>query len=434
MESDEAFECLKNIFSEWNRICNDFVNTESSFFNGINPFLEKIRTEKKGHNKNHFNIFSKISEIYCPDKAVYEKENPNSEILRLLLNPNPEEIGDRRVLERFFLFIGMKNYMEFFPDFNDIQILREKHRMDIYIRNEKNAVIIESKLNGAPHQDFQLARYYLKATKGDGLTVKSIVYLTLNPIEKLDLNKLYQPSRLKKYPIKDQKEYYGTVSEIKSLITYISAVGDGENDDLSKFFKKCSEIPDINNERLKFLLKEYSELLEKLAGEERMTSAEKNLIKKIYEDSESIKNALEFIKAWEYKNEALSAIFNDKFKKRIENDKTDWKSYDDYFYKEVNGYNLFTYFHYSRNTTLIQIGFWSGMDKKNKFEKEKRGKLKEVLENLDIDELELKDEPEAEREWVWMDFVYDEDEDINAYFEKIIKVLEGLENKTSQLK
>lgn len=433
MESDETFECLKNIFSEWNRICNDFLNTESSFLNGINPLLKKIRTEKEGHDKNHFNIFSKISEIYCPDKAVYEKENPNSEILKLLLNPKTEKIGDEKVLKSFFKFIDMPKYSDFFPDFNDIEILREKHRMDIYIRNKENAVIIESKLNGAPHQDFQLARYYLEATNRDKLTVQKIVYLTLNPIGKLNLGKLYKPSPSKKYTTEEQNEYYNTVTKIQPLITYISAV-DGDKS-LSNFFKDCSKKSGINGIR-KILLEEYSELLVKLAGEERMTSAEKVLFEKIYANEDDIKSAKEFINVWNVKNEALHYIFKDKFEEKNKTEKKGWVYYDDMYYKNVNGYILFIYFYHDKNGPFIQIGFWSGKDKP-KFKKQKRDDLKDVLESLAIDNLGLEltsDGIRPTEEWVYMDFVYDEYKNINDYFDKIIDVLDELENKTSQLK
>jgi|GEM_PF-1492304 len=429
MESDETFECLKNIFSEWNRICNDFLNTESSFLNGINPLLKKIRTEKEGHDKNHFNIFSKISEIYCPDKAVYEKENPNSEILKLLLNPKTEKIGDEKVLKSFFEFIDMPKYSDFFPDFNDIEILREKHRMDIYIRNKENAVIIESKLNGAPHQDFQLARYYLRATEKDCREVKRIVYLTLNPIGNLNLDKLYQPSPSKKYTLEEQKKYYKTVPKIDPLIRYISAVGYDKC--LSKFFKECSEKSGIN-EILKILLKEYSELLVKLAGEERMSEAEKVLFEKIYADVDNIKSAKIFIQAWDNKNEALRDIFKDKFDEKNRTEKRGWVYYDDMYYKNVNEYILFIYFYHNKNGPFIQIGFWSGKDKPM-FKTPKRSELKNVLESLAIDNLGLYLTPEGIRAtgvWVYMDFVYNERENINDYFDKIIKVLEELETKT----
>ena len=183
----------------------------------------------------------------------------------------------------------------------------------------------------------------------------------------------------------------------------------------STFFDSCSKL--VENDILKLLLHEYSKLLIKLAGEQKMTSAEKELIKKIYESKESIKNALDFESAWKDKDEALIEIFIEKFKIA----KSDWIYEDDCFYKEINGYWLFIY------EKKPQLGFWS-----EKFKKQDRTKLREVLENLDIGKLRLEDEVKDEENWVYMNFVYD-NEPIDEYFEMIIKVLDKLEKEVLDL-
>lgn len=403
------------IIKYWQKISSDFVKSEYQFLEELAPFLNILREERQKYNEDHFNIFSLISELYRPGENVYEKENPNSEVLKLFLDPNTKDIGNEIILRRFIEFIGLEDCKKVFPKIEKVKVEREKHRIDIYLHDDKNAIIIESKLYGAPNQYFQLARYYLNA-KEDGYNVKKIVYLTLNPVQELDLYDLYKPSEEKKYPMEEQEQFYKVVPEIEPLIEYVSAVATNERKNLSTFFDSCSKL--VENAILKLLLQEYSKLLIKLAGEQKMTSAEKDLIKKIYESKESIKNALDFESAWEHKDEALEEIFIEKFKKA----KSDWRIYkDDCFLKEINGYWLFIY------KKEPQLGFWS-----EKFKKQDRTKLREVLENLDIGTLRREDEVKDYENWVYMNFVYD-NEPIDEYFNMIIKVLNNLEKKTLDL-
>ena len=405
---------IYSIFDFWQKCSSNFVNTEYSFLNSLTPVFNKLRKEKEDFDKNNFNIFSFISKVYSKNENVYEKENPNSEILKLLLDPNTQEIGDAKVLESFFEFIGLENHKKLFPNLCDVKIEREKHRIDIYIHNDENAVIIESKLYGARHQDFQLARYYIKATKEDGYNVQKIIYLTLNPIPPLNLKDLYEPSENKKGKKEEQEEYYSVVEKIEPLIKYISARARENEMSLSYFFDECSK--KVENELLRMILKQYSKLLIRLAGEEVMTSAEKKFFQKIYESQDSINNALDFIDLWKKKDEALWEICVDIFKEKHK----DWIYEEEIFYKEVNGYWLYLYYN--------EIGFWS-----EHFEENEIKKLREVLENLDIGDLARKGEIQNEEKWVYMDFVY-EDEPIKPYFNSILKSLENLENDVSNLK
>lgn len=406
------------IIEYWQKTSSDFVLCEYQFLEELKPILTKLRDERQKYNEDHFNIFSLISELYRPEENVYEKENPNSEVLKLFLDPNTKDIGNEIILRKFIEFIGLEDCKKVFPKIEKVKVEREKHRIDIYLHDDKNAIIIESKLYGAPNQDFQLARYYLKA-KGDGYNVKKIVYLTLNQVPELNLYDLYKPSEEKKYSMEEQKQFYKVVPEIEPLIEYVSAVTTNERKNLSIFFDSCSKL--VENDILKLLLQEYSKLLIKLAGEQMMTSAEKELIKKIYESKESIKNALDFESAWKDKDEALVEIFIEKFKEA----KPDWIYgiyEEDCFYKEINGYWLFIY------EKKPQLGFWF-----KKLKKQARTKLKEVLENLDIGTLRLEDGViDDGEEWIYMDFIYD-NEPIDEYFERIIKVLDNLEKKTQDL-
>ena len=411
---------IHEIFDFWQKCSSNFVNTEYSFLNSLTPVFNELRKEKQIFDENNFNIFSFISEAYNPNENVYKKENPNSEILKLLLDPNTQEIGDAKVLESFFEFIGLKNHKKLFPNLCDVKIEREKHRIDIYIHNDENAIIIESKLYGARHQDFQLARYYIDATKEDGYNVQKIIYLTLDPIPPLNLKDLYKPSKYKKGTKENQEECYSVVDKIESLIKYISARASKKEMSLSYFFDKCSK--KVENELLRMILKQYSKLLIRLAGEEKVTSVEKKLLEKIYESQDSINNALDFIDLWDKKDEALREICVDIFKEKHKDWIFDKREY--VFYKEVNGYKLYIF------RWKPQIGFWSNPKIFNKNEREK---LREVLENLDIGDLTRKGEIQDEEKWVYMDFIY-ENVPIKPYFNSILKALENLENDVLKLK
>lgn len=407
---------IDKLFKYWESLVCSFVEDELSFLTMIQPYIIKLEEERKLFNKKHFNIFSLISELYRPDEKVYEKENPNSEVLRILLDPTTNTIGDKLVLIKFFEFIGLAEYEVFFPVTEDIQIEREKHRIDIYIHNGENAVIIESKLYGAPNQDFQLARYYLKARE-DGYNVVKIVYLTLTQIEKLNLDKLYFPSEEKKYSIEDQKKFYAVVPEIEPLLVYKSAISNVESNSLSNFFENCSKL--VENSILKLLLNEYSKLLIKLAGEQNMTNAEKKLISKIYESKESIKSALDFAAAWNDKDEALKEIFEERFRET----KVDWYYEDDCFYKNLNDYCLFFWWN-----KKPQIGFWS-----EKFKKAERNDLSLFLQNLDKANLGVEGKIIDEEQWVYMNLVYD-DEPIDEYFSSLLSLFDNMEKSVSKIK
>lgn len=409
---------IYTILDFWKKCSSDFVDTEYSFLSNLSSFLNELRQEQQNFNKNNFNIFSFISEVYRPDKNIYKKENPNSEILKSLLDPNTAEIGNPIVLKEFFEFIGLKEHKKFFPDLSKVKVEREKHHIDIYIHNDKNSVIIESKLYGARHQDFQLARYYSKS-KEEGYNVKKIVYLTLDPIQELDLKDLYKPSKYKKYSPKEQKEFYSVVPEIQPLITYISAKNYDDMKSLSVFFDMCSKEQEIGNELLRIILEQYSKLLISLVGKQTMTSAEKNLISKIYESEESIKNAFEFTGIWKRKNDILQEIVVDKFKEKNKGWKNDESN--KYFYKKVNGYKLFI------AKKKWRIGFLS-----EKFKEAEREKLKNVLANLDIGDVEKKDDIHDDENQVYIDLIYN-NEPINSYFNSVIQALRNLENDISQL-
>ena len=136
-----------------------------NFLESQRKLLKNYQNEKDKDDDN-LNLFSSISD-------AYKRENYNSDILAFILTP--KAMGDKKYLEGFLKFIGLKTIeIDSFVSENNINstiIKREENRIDILIKNEKTekAIIIESKINGAEDQPMQLVRYYKDIREEDQL-------------------------------------------------------------------------------------------------------------------------------------------------------------------------------------------------------------------------------------------------------------------------
>lgn len=118
----------------------------------MNQLLAKVREITK--TETSFNIL---------DASFGRLENTHSDILAKLLEP------------RWELVNSLLEMVELDAVSSSSQIFREKHRIDILIKDGKRAIIIENKL-GAGDQPQQLASYYERLSK-DGYIV-DVIYLT----------------------------------------------------------------------------------------------------------------------------------------------------------------------------------------------------------------------------------------------------------------
>ena len=229
---------------------------------------ENIRNEYCLGNRLKFNFFSAISDFYY-------RENFHSDILKLILDPYTEEVGNYQFLKYFLDMIGCDS-----NDFkSDVTCVREEKRIDILIKSNSKAIIIENKINGAVDQPNQLARY-MEALKAESIDVVKIVYLTLTEAKKIDFS-TYDD---------EHKEYIKT---IKSKLHYLSVISNTKHEQsLLYFFDKCitiTEKQEKNQKNFSVFLTHYKKLLMHLGGEIMVENAQKKLIKTIYSEKRFIR-------------------------------------------------------------------------------------------------------------------------------------------------
>lgn len=163
---------------EWNQIVN-FI-TSNEIIDICNDFLEK----KAKEDRIGFNIFQIISDKYY-------REDLHSDFIALLLNP----CGNHECGESFLMtFLSLieravkeqqKRKIVITKHYPDAVVIREYQtndgRIDILVLSPQNkrAIVIENKINGAPDMPRQLPRYY-DFLSNEGYVIDAIVYLTLN--------------------------------------------------------------------------------------------------------------------------------------------------------------------------------------------------------------------------------------------------------------
>ena len=140
----------------------------------IDNILENFDKNILNRGAYEFNIFS-ISTYGS------QLENFHSDIIGELLNPNGLHEEGNRLLKLFLRFLAEKGAKINMNDFRNVDVLREKGRIDIAIidKRSKCAIIVENKINNASDMDNQLERYYNWCIK-EKYFVKSLVYLTLS--------------------------------------------------------------------------------------------------------------------------------------------------------------------------------------------------------------------------------------------------------------
>ena len=297
--------------------------------------LDDYKNKKIERDTDNANIFSSISE-------TYKKENYNSDILRFILDP--KAMGEEKYLHEFLNIIKIDYNKEEF--ISDIEVLREKYRVDVLIRNNRlrKAIIIESKINGADDQPMQLIRYY-KKLNDDEFDVLKIVYLTIYPKQP----KLYyeENKEISKYDFEILKKEINR----KIFKTFISpGKTTKEYYKFQDFLEKFSESD---------IMQQYKKHIDKLGG--CILDEEKQIINEIFNDEEKTSEVKNLMNLWEKKAETLCTIFNEKFE--LNDDEKNWEKDENFiFYSKkyvIQKVKLFYCATISESNTLqIQIGFF----------------------------------------------------------------------------
>ena len=338
----------------------------------------RIYAEHDIDNTRRFNFFESISDKWY-------MENFHSDILYTILNPKTPEIHRKYFVEKFVKFLGIENRFDCTKDF---EVTREEGHIDLLIKNDKQAIIIENKINYAPDMDNQLVRYMKYVDEELGIKTYTVVYLTLindgkePPLGKYDKN-------FKKYAdiLKDNgvlKKVYAVDGE-KSLANNLLPT-------LCELLQKEQEQSQNEKESCniaRVYINQYKILLEHLGGKAYMKSKDKELIEEIYSSQDKFEAANDFAELWNDKcriNEAVEAVLGDKFRKIFP--EKEWEpstlhdTYTYYWPSNFDDAKVYYFWDDKKGKEVIQqVGFTSLEGKK--FSKPQQDKLKNIVQKIE---------------------------------------------------
>ncbi|MEL3912842.1 PD-(D/E)XK nuclease family protein [Treponema pedis] len=370
---------------------------------------EKVRSEYGLDKKLGFNFFTAISE-------KYNCENLHAGILRLILNPNNKEIGNRKFLDCFLELIDCKNV---FKKSDKVRCLREKKYSDILIRNDSKAIIIENKINPTvciPNMPAQ----YMEIVKKEKLEVVKIIYLTLADDKKIDIL-----SYVGKY-----KNFF---KNPESKLYYLAIIDTVKKDLVHWFLPKCIKIAEKQEKEKKLeksfsvFLRHYQTLLIHLGGEIMMRDAQKELIHEIYSNKEymaAMGNLKDLItKEWlvnELREECIAEEVMKSDRGYL------WHSCGRTMYKQIHKTDEFAVAYY----TTGAYGFIS-LNEKGIFSKDLKKKLTAILSDscFDLNSGDTLFSKDEKPQWIYREFSYWGTLTIGERAEMISKKLKMLEKK-----
>jgi hypothetical protein len=259
--------------------------------------LKEVREVYGLRERSTFNFFAPL------DK--YWHESFHEIILLQILNPRTKEIGNIEYLHKFtgLLHALNENYRQ---DKFDKDVVVETQagdkfgRIDMLIHDDRRAIIVESKINGAVDQNDQLARYYRYVTGVLKKEVTAIVYL--RPV--------YEETKMP--PLDDYSgEYKEEVIRIRELLIPVSVVSGNNQPDLCHgFLDICREIARTDTARI--YIKQYSELLKTLGGNKMTLNIEKELFEKLFENTDSVQKTADIAEIRNKRRSILALLIHDK--------------------------------------------------------------------------------------------------------------------------
>lgn len=321
----DLIKVIDNLYSSMNNYNIEVINLISN--------LEKENIErykdilKKQDKKLDFNIFDIIT-----DK--WKRENLHSEILRFLLE-NYEVF-----FNNFLELINIKDKKEYL----NAEITNEEARIDILIKSEKKAIIVENKINWAPDQIEQLARYYEKIKNGHNgeqeREVEKVVYIVPSENKKPDAQTFGEYEK----EIKDRLEkiisFDGSENDLVSCL-------EKSRDKLKENLEKTKNNLDSENFNKLFFINHYIEIL-KRTGAGDMSEVELKFFKEVIEKYKTDKDIFKKIK---YIGEMYNNLLEIKNKYISENIKAEDWGYNKKEYYHSCGYT----FPYGKNNFYLEI-------------------------------------------------------------------------------
>lgn len=161
-------------------------------FNDVFDFTESLINENKKNFSTLLEFVSEFDKIHTQEEKklpyhinlideLHADENAHSRILGKLLQQKSAKSTHFEILESFLNFITENHRIK--EDFRQITInkpviTQEIGRIDLWIRDEEYAIIIENKIGWAKDQPNQLERY-IKRTKEQDFDEQQIYVLYL---------------------------------------------------------------------------------------------------------------------------------------------------------------------------------------------------------------------------------------------------------------
>ena len=314
----DLIKVIDNLYSSMNNYNIEVINLISN--------LEKENIErykdilKKQDKKLDFNIFDIIT-----DK--WKKENFHSEILKFLLE-NYEVF-----FNNFLELINIKDKKEYL----NAEITNEEARIDILIKSEKKAIIVENKINLAKDMPEQLFRYYNECKYSKGLEVDRIVYLSPNS------SKEPADDSVKEIPKELIKTIVGFDGSENDLVSCLEK----SRDKLKENLEKTKNNLDSENFNKLFFINHYIEIL-KRTGVGDMSEVELKFFKEVIEKYKTDKDIFKKIN---YIGEMYNNLLEIKNKYILENIKA-----EDWGYNKKGHYYSCAYtFSYGKNNFYLEI-------------------------------------------------------------------------------
>jgi len=395
-------------FAGLNAILDIPQNIIVDFFKKFDDFRKESTELRKKYNLDGsgFNIFKSIAK-------KYRHEELHSDIIKLILDPESDKIGNPKNILLFVNFLK-KIKPDLFVSFNGkVVVKREEGRIDILIYDERDggdAIIIENKINWATDQPNQIGKYYEKVKKEMGKTVKAIVYLTLTPEKQID----------------KKKSIVTHAKEINKLLIPVSVFRkDSDKSFADGFIKECIKYiaNSEQNELVRVYYAQYYEWLLILGGSDMDDALYCRTMEKIFKNRQ-LDTFRCFGKLWDGRKKAIAGLIMEQL--QLKTNGFGYPDEDDGFvYKKIDdavslAYNLENSF-----------GFICTPGHKPTIFKKHRKKLKDCFESAKLKGIFLDEKARDDVDtWVWR--VVDVDKITNL--DIIIKNFEILESEWKRLK
>ena len=297
--------------------------------------------------------------------------------------------------------------------------------IDILIKDEKKALIIENKINFASDQKNQLVRYMQFVEEDLGIKDYFVVYLTLIPGKAPPISRYSE--EFEKY-----KNRLLTTDILKILCVVES--DDKKNSLVNYFLPKCEEI--INNKikqvgykdnllLTKIYINQYKILLNKLGGYAAMESTDKALAKEIFEKKGLIEASNDFIKFWENRYSALFELIYEAVSKEMKVQKPN--SSEQWFSSEITD-NCRVYFECDG---WYSIGFTA---KWKKWSMAELNKLTKILDEYVTDKTDVfyGENIRETNKWTWTAYAVNENITLSSLKTFIIQTFNDLTKKLKE--